>query len=132
MNHNCGSDDYMEIIDLMTHTCDDNLVNNMSELVDIYWQKEWKNVFYLSCIFWIYFLLGSINTLYLVGNVQFTKVLLCYACFLIFLAFCQCTVLCRMGHWEDYFLDAFNMFDILAYGTMVYFCVELIWFEKLN
>ena len=45
MNHNCGSDDYMEVIDLLTNTSDDNLVNNLAELVDIYWQKEWKNVF---------------------------------------------------------------------------------------
>ena len=94
MNHNCGSDDFMEVIDLLTHTCDDNLVNNLAELVDIYWQKEWNNVLSLSCIFWIYFLLGSINTLYLVGNVWFTILLLGYASFLIFLAICQCNVLC--------------------------------------
>ena len=37
-----------------------------------------------------------------------------------------------MGHWEDYFLDAFNMFDIFAYFTMVYFCVGVIWFDKLD
>ena len=37
MNHNCGSDDYMDAIHAITHTSDDNLVRDLATLVDIYW-----------------------------------------------------------------------------------------------